>query len=323
MVGRMTNGDLRNLDLNLLLSLDALLRERNVTRAAEALGLSQPSVSSGLARLRRHFNDELLHREGNRYQLTPLAEQLSPRVEVALSSMRRVFDAAPDFDPATAEREFTIVVSDYAATVLGDHLATAMAREAPGARLRLQEQTAYSVDHALEVLRTVDGMVLPHGFLTDIPALDLHEDTWVCLVSADNDSVGEELTMEALAHFPWVVTYNAPTAFTPAVRQLRMIGLEPNIQVVVESFVAVPFLVAGTNRVALLQGRLAGRLADAAGVRALPCPWEVVPLKEAFWWHPTLRADPAHRWLRGVLQRAGEAVTKERTFDSADGPPSR
>ena len=305
------NGDLRNLDLNLLLSLDALLRERNVTRAAEALGLSQPSVSSALARLRRHFNDELLHRTGNRYQLTPLAEQVAPRVEVALSSMRRVFDTTPDFDPATTEGEFTIVVSDYAATVLGDHLATTLAQEAPGARLRLQEQTAYSVDHALELLRTVDGMVLPHGFLTDIPAVDLHEDTWVCLVSEDNDDVGDTLTMEDLARLPWVVTYNAPTSFTPAVRQLQMIGVEPGVQVVVESFVAVPFLVAGTNRVALLQGQLADRLAHAAGVRTIPCPWEVLPLKEAFWWHPTLRADPAHRWLRGMLARAGRAVSSE------------
>ena len=303
--------DLRNLDLNLLLSLDALLRERNVTRAARVLGLSQPSVSSGLARLRRHFDDELLHRTGNRYQLTPLAEQLAPRVEVALSSLRRVFDSSPDFDPATADREFTIVVSDYAAAVFGDQLATALARESPGARLRLQEQSAYSVDHALELLRTVDGMVLPHGFITDIPVLDLHEDTWVCVVSSDNNEVGDSLTLEQLGRLPWVVTYNAPTAFTPALRQLRMIGVEPRVQVVVESFVAVPFLVAGTNRVALLQGRLAARLANAAGVRMLPCPWDVVPLKEAFWWHPSLRADPAHLWLRGVLQRAGEAVSRE------------
>lgn len=317
----MAHGDLRNLDLNLALTLDALLRERNVTRAAGALGLSQPSVSTGLARLRRHFNDELLHRSGNRYQLTALAEQLAPRVALALTSMQRVFDSAPDFDPASDDREFTIVVSDYAATVLGDHLATALAQEAPGSRLRLQEQTAYSVDHALELLRTVDGMVLPHGFVDDIPALDLHEDTWVCVVSADNTEVGDALTMEQLAHLPWVVTYNAPTAYTPAVRQLRMIGVEPKVQVVVESFVAVPFLVAGTNRVALLQGRLAERLAGAAGVRTLPCPWEVVPLMEAFWWHPTLQADPAHRWLRDVIQRAGEAVTRERALERTPTAP--
>lgn len=299
---------LRNLDLNLLLALDALLKERNVTRAAEHLGLSQPAVSAALARLRRHFDDELLHRIGNRYELTPLADQLAARTTAALVGVQRVFDAAPDFDPATAEREFTLMVSDYGAMVFGDPLATIVARQAPGVRLRFQQNTTYAVDHALETLRTIDGIVLPHGFLTDVPAVDLYEDTWVCIVCKDNDLVGDTLTMDDVATLPWVVTYHLPTAFTPAARQLRMIGIEPDIQVVVESFLAVPFLVARTQRIALLQEQLAHRLAAAAGVRILPCPWDVVPLKEAFWWHPTFRADPAHAWLRGVLKAAGRAV---------------
>ncbi len=265
-------------------------------------------MSAALGRLRRHFNDELLQRSGNRFVLTPLAEQLAARVTPALAAVQRVFDATPDFDPATAVREFTLVVSDYAAAVLGDPLATLVASEAPGVRLRLEQQTSYAVDHALETLRTVDGLVLPHGFLSDIPVVDLYEDTWVCIVADGNTRVGEQLTMETLAELPWVVTYHAPTAFTPAVQQLRSIGLEPDIRVVAETFLAVPFLVSGTERVALLQARLAERLATAAGVRVLPCPWAVVPLKEAFWWHPTLRADPAHQWLRRMLVEAGGVV---------------
>jgi DNA-binding transcriptional LysR family regulator len=308
----------RNLDLNLLLALDALLQERNVTRAGTRLGLSQPAVSAALARLRRHFGDELLHRTGNRYELTPLAEQLASRITPALAAVTRVFDATPDFDAATSRREFTLVVSDYAATVLGDHLATIVATRAPGVRLRFQQQTPYHVGHALEVLRTVDGLVLPHGFLSDIPVVDLYEDTWVCLVAEGNPRVGERLTMDDVAELPWVVTYHEPTAFTPAAQQLRSIGVEPDIRIVVESFLAVPFLVAGTERVALLQRGLAERLAGAAGVRVLECPWDVVPLKEAFWWHSSLRADPAHRWLRGVLAEAGRAVS---TIHDGDGGP--
>jgi DNA-binding transcriptional LysR family regulator len=300
--------DLRNLDLNLLRSLDALLAERNLTHAANRLGLSQPAMSAALRRLRRHFNDELLQRTGNRFVLTPLAEQLAGRVAPALTAIQRVFDARPDFDPATAVREFTLVVSDYAAAVLGDPLVTLVASAAPGVRLRLEQQTTYAVDHALETLRTVDGLVLPHGFLSDVPAVDLYEDTWVCVVANDNHRVGEQLTMDSLAELPWVVTYHQPTAFTPAAQQLRSIGVEPDIQVVVESFVAIPFLISGTERVALLQARLAERLAGAAGVRVLPCPWAVVPLKEAFWWHPTLRTDPAHQWLRRTLVDAGHLV---------------
>jgi DNA-binding transcriptional LysR family regulator len=300
--------NLRNLDLNLLLALDALLEERNVTRAAERLGLSQPAVSAALGRLRRHFDDELLHRTGNRYELTPLAQQLSARTAPALAGVQRVFDASPDFDPASSDREFTLLVSDYAATILGDRLVTAVAEVAPHVRLRFQQSDPALVDHAMETLRSIDGIVIPHGFLTDIPVTDLYEDTWVCVVSHDNDRVGDALTMEDLAELPWVVTYHLPTAFTPAARQLRMMGVEPHVQVVVDSFLAVPFLVSGTPRIAVLQEKLAHRLADTSGVRVLPCPWEVVPLKEAFWWHPILRHDPAHAWLRRVLQQAGRAV---------------
>ncbi|MCR3736141.1 hypothetical protein LY40_003834 [Prauserella salsuginis] len=107
---------------------------------------------------------------------------------------------------------------------------------------------------------------------------------------------------------PWIVTHHAPTAFTPAVRRLSMIGIEPEVHVVTETFLPVPFLVAGTRRIALLRTPAALRLADAAGVRRLPCPWDVVPLKEAFWWHPAHHTDPAHRWLRDLLLDIARAV---------------
>lgn len=301
---------LANLDLNLLVTLDALLRERNVTRTAEALGVSQPAVSAALARLRRHFGDPLLARSGNRYQLTPLAAQLLALTEPAIAGVRRVFDVTPDFDPSQVEREFTIITSDYAATVLGPLIARRLAAAAPGVRLRLRlrQTTPYTVDHAHDTLRTADGLLLPHGFLTDIPFLDLYEDQWVCIVSTDNVLVGPELTLDLLAELPWVVLYNLRTAFAPAAQQLRLLGIEPRVEVVADGFLPMPFLVAGTRRVALLQRRLATLLAIPAGVRVMPCPFDVVPLAEAFWWHPVYANDPAHVWLRGVLADAAAAL---------------
>lgn len=307
----MAGHPLRNLDLNLLLTLDALINERNVTRAAARLGVSQPAVSSAVRRLRRHFGDELLVRTGNRYELTPLAENLRERTTAALVGVQRVFGAAPDFDPRTSSREFTLIVSDYAATVLGDHLATVMAERAPGARLRLEAQTYTAVDNAPESLRHVDGMVLPHGFLSEMPVLDLYRDDWVLVASRDNEDIGEVVTLDQIAELPWVVTHHQPTAFTPPARQLTMIGVEPEIPVVVETFLPVPFLVAGTRRIAVLPRLVALRLADAAGVRVLTCPWPVVPLLEAFWWHPSHRSDPAHAWLRETLVEAAARVSAD------------
>src|SRR3954452_15208537 len=111
--------NLASLDLNLLVSLDALLQERSVTRAAARIGLSQPALSASLARLRRHFGDELLTRAGNEYRLTPLAVQLRDLARPALTGVERVFTAQTEFDPARSNREFHLLVSDYGVAVLG------------------------------------------------------------------------------------------------------------------------------------------------------------------------------------------------------------
>ena len=299
---------LAKLDLNLLVPLDALLRERSVTRAAAALGLSQPALSASLSRLRRHFGDELLTRVGNTYELTPLAVALRRRVGVALSGAERVFASEPGFDPATSTRDFTLLGSDYPMVVLGSTVSRIMGDRAPGVRLRFQHQTPSIIESAGEALREVDGLVFPHGFLSDMPHLDLYRDTWVCLVATDNPRVGDSLTMDDLATFPWVLTYNSSTAFTPADRQLKVLGVQPKVQVVVESFVALPYFIAGTDRIGLVQGHLAGQLTRNGDVRALPCPYDVVPLVEALWWHPMHERDPEHVWMRSVMAEAGARV---------------
>lgn len=300
---------LANLDLNLLVVLDVLLRERNVTRAAERIGLSQPAVSASLARLRRHFGDDLLARVGNRYQLTPLALRLAEITPFALDGVSRVFEAAPAFDPTTMEREFTVVTSDYACATLGPGLVQVAAEQAPGVRIRFQQTSPYTVDHAGDTLRTVDGIVLPHGFLTDWPHIDLYRDSWVCIVDAGNEEVGDELTTENLADLPWVILYDLPTAFAPSARQLRMTGIDLHVEVVVDLFSTMPSMVAGSRRIALLQARLAEKLAPLFDLRVLRAPFESVPLAEAFWWHPIYQADPGHRWLRSALQTAADRLT--------------
>ena len=301
--------NLANLDLNLLVSLDALLEQRSVTRAAQQLGLSQPALSASLARLRRHFGDELLSRVGNAYRLTPLAAQLRPRVRLALDGVERVFSAQPEFDPAESTREFSVLVSDYGCAVLGDTLAQRLSEEAPAARLRLSHNTPGAVDSAQQTLLSTDLLVLPHGFVTDLPHADLHRDRWVLVVSADNADVGESVTVEQLETLPWVATYHGPTASTPAARQMRMLGIEPRVQVVTESFLTVPGLVAGSDRIALLQERLVQLLPLDVGIRALPLPFDAGPLVEAMWWHPVNDRDPEHAFFRDLVQRAAHQAT--------------
>ncbi len=191
--------ELARLDLNLLVTLDALLDQRSVTRAAEQVGLSQPAVSAQLARLRRHFGDELLARVGNQYRLTPLAGQLRGRVRTAVTGVERVFAAEPDFDPGTSTREFALLMSDYGVAMLGTSLAAALAREAPNARVRFVANTPATVDNATQALTGIDLLVLPHGFVDNLPYRDLCHDDWVCVVSADNTDVGDGLTIASSA----------------------------------------------------------------------------------------------------------------------------
>lgn len=301
--------NLATLDLNLLVTLDALLQQRSVTRAAEQVGLSQPAVSAQLGRLRQHFHDELLTRVGNTSRLTPLAVQLKERVRVALAGVDRVFTAAADFDPAATTREFSFVVSDYGAAVLGPALAALLDTAAPGAQLRMLANTPRLVDTAEQVLTGIDLLLLPHGFVHGLRHQDLYTDEWVCLVAADNPEVGDSLTAGQLETMPWVVTYHGPTASTPAARQMRMLGIEPRVQIVTESFLAIPGLVAGSGRVALLQRRLADRIPATLGVRALECPFEVSPLLEAMWWHPIHDDDPEHRYLRNLVATAATQIS--------------
>lgn len=300
--------NLANLDLNLLVSLDHLLREQSVTRAAARMGLSQPALSTSLGRLRRHFDDELLTRVGNTYQLTPLAVALQRRTVLALAGVERVFASQAVFDPATSRRTFTVLASDYPMAVLGEHVGRILDETAPQVRLRFEHHNPTIIESARHSLRDVDGLVLPHGFVTDVPHVDLHSDGWRILVSTTNTRVGDALTMADLAELPWVFTYHAPSAFTPASRQLEMLGVEPRVQVVAETFLALPWLVTGTDRLALVQGHLADRLARTGEIRVLDCPFDALPITEALWWHPVHDADPEHRWLRSVFVEAGRRV---------------
>ncbi|MFC9502842.1 LysR family transcriptional regulator [Streptomyces sp. NPDC057002] len=299
--------NLAKLDLNLLVALRALLEERNVTRAGLRVGLSQPAMSGSLARLRRHFDDELLTRVGGQYELTALGRALLDRTASVCDMTERLFSSKVGFDPATESREFHLVCSDYAVAVLGTALVRALREEAPRVRLRFTQTPADIVASAATVLSAVDGVLMPHGIISGFPAVELYEDEWVFLVAEDNAEVGDHLTREDLARLPWVTYQRVYDA--PPVHQLGLLGIEPNVEISVDSFQVLPFLVAGTHRIALAQRRLAERLRASAPVRIMPAPYEAAPLREALWWHPVHTHDAAHTWLREAAAHVAGLVT--------------
>jgi LysR family nod box-dependent transcriptional activator len=300
---------LSRLDLNLLVALDALLSERSVTRAADNLGLSQPALSASLSRLRIHFDDPILVREGNNYVLSPLALRLADQTAVALESARRVFAAHADWDASEATREFTIYGSDYSFVTVGQRVSALAAERAPGVTFRFNLHNPQFVEDVSHRLRTADGVLIPHGPVDGLPFVDLFSDGWVAVVADDNPDVGEGITMDVAAASPWVFTYQSQAAFTPAGRQLHELGIEPRIDVIVEGFLAMPAFIAGTRRLGLLQARLAPYVALHPGVRVVAPPFEPTPVRNALWWHPVHNRDPEHIWMRSLFAEAGRELS--------------
>lgn len=300
---RVSDLTLAALDLPQLRALHALLAERSVTGAAERLARSQPTLSSSLARLRRHFGDDILSRSGNHYVLTPFAQQLYPLTILAVAAVDRVFSAEAVFEPDRTQREFTIVSSDHGISVVGGLLLAGLMEEAPSARIRFISPTPEMFGREGDFYRTVDGAFMPDGYLNLPRRLDLYSDRWVCLVSAQNSRVGDSLTMADLRQLPWVTTSVDPVNRSPAWRQMELLGVVPRVCAVADSFLAMPRLIVGSNAITMLQSRVAQIAAPGPEFRLLECPFDVVPLIESFWWHPMHDDDPAHAWLRGLMER--------------------
>ncbi|HEU5160389.1 MAG TPA: LysR substrate-binding domain-containing protein [Streptosporangiaceae bacterium] len=312
---------LTNLDLNLLVALRELIRERNVTRAAERIGVTQPAASAALARLRRHFDDELLTRakdgRGGRggYELTPLAALLAEQVEELCAAAERLFATGTDFDPATSGREFTLLMADYTIAVMGERLSQRLEATAPRIKLHVKLVRESLAAGLADTIRSIDGIVAPPVNLlraSGIRSAGLFRDRWVLVVSAKNQLLDTEAPgVDDLARLDWVAPFHPnhpyPSA-APITRQLALLGIRPRLAVRVESYQAVPQFVAGTDRIALMQERLVAQLTDRLGLKALEPPIELEPIIETLWWHEDHDHDPAHAWLRGLIIEAARSL---------------
>lgn len=318
------SSSLAGIDLNLLPVLRELLRERNVTRAAERLGVTQPAASAALSRLRRHFDDDLLVRRRGRYELSALAVQLAEQIETVYDGVEQLFATAENADPATSRREFTLVIGDYGITVLGAALARQISGAAPHSRLSLSLAREGLAAHIAQTIQTVDGVISSatiHFHVPEMRSSELFRDRWVCIAAADNPRFAARgLTHEDLTTSTWVVPYHSDTRFpspVPVSSQLALLGVRPMVTVRVDSHAAVPHLVAGTEHIALVQERLAVSLRGRLPIRVLECPRPTDPIVHRLWWHERHDDDHAHRWFRELVTKAARAATRR----PPDSPP--
>ena len=296
---------LSQVDLNLLVALDALLRERNVTLAGKQIGLSQPAMSAALARLRGIFNDRLFERVAGSYRLTPVAESLAEPLQVALQAVQRTLDYNATFDPNTSKQHFRIAVSDHLLLVLCPQLIQRLQQLAPAVQLHTQPVTHEA--GAQLAARKLDLSIQPANLLRDTESQVLFEDRWVCAVWRGNPHVKGHITAEQLYTMPHA---SFQVSRTPLAEQLLTppLARAPNVHVTTSSFVSLPFMLRGTPLIALIQRSLGERVQSLAEIRLLELPVPVAALVFEMSWNPMFTADPAHAWLRSMIAELSEPI---------------
>ncbi|MFT4265152.1 MAG: LysR family transcriptional regulator [Nocardioides sp.] len=294
--------DLRKIDLNLLVALEAVLDERNLTRAAERIGTTQPSMSSTLTRLRKVTGDELLIRSGRGFLLTPAAEELLPLVREALGQVRRTLEASRAFDPGTSTRRFTISASDYAMFVIGTPLEQRLAEVAPGVELDFDSIPGEDLSTHLMRRDLIIG-----GARRGIPGhrMTVFGDRFVCVVGAGEEPPGGRLSLEEMSERPYLSASFGDGVLTPVDDALAEAGIAPRRRVQAPGLLALPFLVAETDLYAFVPERLMRRTGATLGLQVVETPLEVQPLVEAAHWHPLTTDEAGLRWLLGILREIG------------------
>jgi DNA-binding transcriptional LysR family regulator len=296
-----------NLDLNLLVALDTLLEERNVSRAAERLHLTQSATSSALGRLREFFNDDLLVPVGRRMEPTALALTLGPAVRNILQQIRVTIETRPSFDPSTAQRCFRIMTSDFLTEVLLAEVVRHLATVAPGIQVQIFPSGESSL--ALFLRGEIDLIIAPdRNMLREHPHTLLFEETFSCVVWSGNTLVGDSLTLEqylSLSHIAVQFGQNQLTHLEAWMAEQRANGraFERRIEVIAPSFGVVPHLVLGTQRVATMHTRHARLYQKLMPLRLIPLPPGFPTMREMLQWPRHLDSDPAMRWLIDLLRQ--------------------
>jgi DNA-binding transcriptional LysR family regulator len=299
--------NLRSVDLNLLVVFDALMVERNVTRAAERNGLSQPAVSKALNRLRGLFDDPLFVRRDHGMQPTARALELAGPIHGALADISRTLKLPTEFEPSTATATIKVATIDLYHTKLLPSLVRHLRQHAPGVDVQVRA-TDCSRLHGQLVSGDIDIAFAPLGSkASGLRAEPLWNDRLVMLVAADNP-VRLPMTIEAYAAAAHLVDAGHVQVSADGVGAsvvdaiLAARGLRRRIALVLPHSAGIPFVVAATDLIATLPSRIVKGLVPMANVRMLTPPLPEVEVSPHMFWHPRNDAEPLQVWLRAAIR---------------------
>jgi len=296
-------------DLNLMPIFLALMEERSVTRAADRLGMTQPAVSNALTRLRAMLHDQLFIRERYGMQPTQMALELAPVIATALASVDDAIRGQQDFDPAQAERLFTIAPNSYVEFVLIPAVVARLRQRAPGIKLRLTpfgsdliETGVISGSTAIVLGRIIDppdSLVVQH----------LMQDSLACVVRADHPVIRESISPQQYQQLRHVNVLPPGRLRVGLLQTLEQRGLRREVAVSVTHFLAAPEMIAVTDYCATLPSLICHRLAGDPRLKVVPPPVDLGVFPVDMGWHVRYRHDPAHRWLRSLLSEVAREIS--------------
>ena len=306
---------LRGLDLNLLVALDALLTERNVTRAAERIHISQPGMSAALRKLRHHFGDPLLEQIGRNLELTARGRALTDPVKTILSQVSELNDQSTSFDASSARRVFRISATTYTCEVLATLLISRLQEIAPRISVQFEELSADTAD------RVVDGQIdfaitISARLLDKMQAYDelmrsekQFTDEFVVAISKDNTHTANIITFDELCgmgyletRFGGVIAGVAEQLWRQQPRQPHICGWLPNFHLTLNT-------VGRTDMAAIVPSLLVAMQSDRYNVRGLPVPFEMPLIEERLYWHRRNDSDPGHQWMKRTLEEVATSFT--------------
>lgn len=293
--------DLRSVDLNLLVVFDALAEHRSVTRAAEAMGLSQPATSAALARLRVLLGDPLFVKTGAEMRPTPRAAELAVPVRQVLETVKGEILQVHAFDPATTERTFTVLTPDIGEINFLPKVLAYLAKEAPGASLRALSMPRHAAAEALE-----SGAVeLAVGYFPDLQKAGffqqrLFRNEIVCIVRRNHPTIGKTLTLKQfLAASHAVVRPDGREHVFDQFLQAK--GVKRRVVLEVAHFMSLLPIISSSDLIAAVPYDLAEVCVRFGDIRMLPTPMKSPVIEVHQFWHRRFQRDAAHTWLRTAV----------------------
>jgi len=285
-------------DAKLLRLFDLLHHSGSVTRAAEELGLSQPTISIWLSKLRTQFNDQLFLRTSEGMQPTPRADALIGTVRTALESFRQLSASEPVFNPASADRKFRICMTDASHITLLPQLLSHVRARAPKVRL-----DAARIDADMPLALQTGDADIAIGLVPQLEAgfyqQTLFTQDWVCLANKEHPRIGKTFTLKQYKEESHILIAAGTGAMlqSEALKQQRI-----NRRVLLElpGFLGLPAILATTDLIVTLPRHIGETLARLGGLKVLECPVNIPSFQVKQHWHARYHNDPANRWLRGL-----------------------